>query len=81
MNLKYYIKNGEWSLESATIGLQEYHGSVDYDSVIVSFVLKRMALYHSMYYLIPCAMIGFMTIIVFILPVNMNERMTVGEYS
>ena len=49
-----------------------------WDSVVISFYLKRMALYHSMYYLIPCGMIGLMTIIVFILPVNMNERMTVG---
>jgi len=78
INLKYYIPNGEWKLQSSTINLLAYEGSTVWDSVVISFYLKRMALYHSMYYLIPCGMIGLMTIIVFILPVNMNERMTVG---
>ncbi|XP_065070755.1 neuronal acetylcholine receptor subunit alpha-7-like [Rhopilema esculentum] len=79
VNTKHYVPNGEWELKSATMKLNEYNGSkISWDSAVISFHLRRLALYHSMYYLIPCAMIGLMTIIVFVLPVNMNERMTVG---
>ncbi len=82
VDLSHYQSNGEWHLDSATMKMNDYvSGTLSWDSVIITLKISRLSLYHAMYYIIPCAMIGLMTIIVFVLPVNINERMTVGMYS
>eukprot|EP00794_Sanderia_malayensis_P018036 gene18036-19842_t len=79
VDLSHYTTNGEWELKSATMRMFDYANAENsWDSVLISLEITRLSLYHAMYYIIPCAMIGLMTIIVFVLPVNINERMTVG---
>ncbi|XP_022782381.1 neuronal acetylcholine receptor subunit alpha-3-like isoform X2 [Stylophora pistillata] len=49
-----------------------------YDDVTYRIQIKRRALYHAMFLIIPCAMISVLTLLVFLLPPDCNERMTVG---
>nr|XP_058950106.1 neuronal acetylcholine receptor subunit alpha-7-like isoform X2 [Pocillopora verrucosa] len=49
-----------------------------YDDVTYKVQIKRRALYHVMYLIVPCAMISVLTLLVFLLPPDCNERMTVG---
>lgn len=50
-----------------------------YDDVTYKVQIKRRALYHVMYLIVPCAMISVLTLLVFLLPPDCNERMTVGK--
>jgi len=74
----------EWELLEVPA---EFH-SIKYDCCkhpfedIEYFVkVKRRALFHAMYLIIPCAVISLLTVLVFLLPPDCNERMTVGMYT
>lgn len=49
-----------------------------YHDITYRVRIKRRALYYAMYLIIPCAMISVLTLLVFLLPPDCNERMTVG---
>lgn len=64
---------GEFHSVKYTCCLQPYH------DVTYNVRIKRKALYYAMYLIIPCAMISILTLLVFLLPPDCNERMTVGK--
>lgn len=80
-DLSEYSESVEWEL----LGVPGAFHSVEYkccpnpyDDVTYSVQIKRRALYYAMYLIIPCALIAVLTLLVFLLPPDCNERMTVG---
>ncbi|XP_015777551.1 PREDICTED: neuronal acetylcholine receptor subunit alpha-7-like, partial [Acropora digitifera] len=80
-DLHEYSPSVEWEL----IGVPGEFHSVKYaccdqpfDDVTYNVQIKRRPLYYTMYLIIPCAMISILTLLVFLLPPDCNERMTVG---
>ncbi|KAK2569377.1 Neuronal acetylcholine receptor subunit alpha-3 [Acropora cervicornis] len=80
-DLHEYSPSVEWEL----IGVPGEFHSVKYaccdqpfDDVTYNVRIKRRPLYYTMYLIIPCAMISILTLLVFLLPPDCNERMTVG---
>lgn len=81
-DLHEYSPSVEWEL----IGIPAEFHSVKYaccdqpfDDVTYNVRIKRRPLYYTMYLIIPCAMISILTLLVFLLPPDCNERMTVGK--
>lgn len=80
-DLTEYSQSVEWEL----LGVPgQFHSIVytccpdPYHDVTYRVQIKRRALYYAMYLIIPCAMISVLTLLVFLLPPDCNERMTVG---
>ncbi|KAJ7390922.1 hypothetical protein OS493_020942 [Desmophyllum pertusum] len=81
-DLSEYSPSVQWEL----LGVPGEFNSVTYtccphpyDDVTYRVRIKRRSLYHAMYLIIPCAMISVLTLLVFLLPPDCNERMTVGK--
>ena len=81
-DLTDYERSTQWELVEAP---GEFHSIVyscclhPYHDITYTIKLKRQALYYAMYLIIPCAMISFLNLLVFLLPPDCNERMTVGK--
>lgn len=80
-DLSEYSESAAWEL----LGVPgEFHSKRynccpnPYHDVTYSVRIKRRALYYAMYLIIPCALIAVLTLLVFLLPPDCNERMTVG---
>ena len=76
---KDYWRNGEWSIiESVCMRNLTKHQCYNetYVDVTCTFVLRRMALYYFAYILLPCGLISFNTLLVFYLPPDINEKMS-----
>lgn len=80
-DLTEYSPSVEWEL----LGVPGLFNSIvytccpdPYHDVTYRVQIKRRALYYAMYLIIPCAMISVLTLLVFLLPPDCNERMTVG---
>lgn len=74
-----YWSNGEWNIISAPCirSVKKYHCCNEtYVDITCTFVLRRMALYYFAYVLLPCGLISFNTVLVFYLPPDINEKMT-----
>ena len=80
-DLSEYSPSVEWEL----LGVPgEFHSvkykccENPYHDVTYNVRIKRRALYYAMYLIIPCVVISILTLLVFLLPPDCNERMTVG---
>jgi len=80
-DLSEYSESAKWEL----LGVPgEFHSEKykccpnPYHDVTYSVRIKRRALYYAMYLIIPCALIAVLMLLVFLLPPDCNERMTVG---
>ena len=83
-DLSDYSESVGWKL----LGVPgEFHSVVynccpqPYHDITYNVRIERRALYYAMYLIIPCAMISVLTLLVFLLPPDCNERMTVGKRS
>ena len=81
-DLSEYSESMEWELQ----GVSGVFHSVKYTccpnpyhDITYTLSIKRRYLYYAMYLIIPCIMIVILTLLVFLLPPDCNERMTVGE--
>ena len=77
---KFFIQNGIWDLASA-----EAHGHVTdyelygrYPEVIYTIVLTRRPFFHVLTTIIPCAMLSLVNLMVFILPTESGEKVSLG---
>ncbi|KAL9955079.1 hypothetical protein ACROYT_G036354 [Oculina patagonica] len=80
-DLSEYSPSVEWELLGVPGEFHSVHYTCcpyPYHDVTYSVRIKRRALYYAMYLIIPCAMISVLTLLVFLLPPDCNERMTVG---
>ncbi|KAL4660658.1 neuronal acetylcholine receptor subunit alpha-5-like [Arapaima gigas] len=70
-----YFDNGEWEIVKATgsRGLRT-DGSISYPFITYSFIVRRLPLFYTLFLIIPCISISFLTVLVFYLPSNCKEK-------
>uniref|UniRef100_A0A3P9IGW1 Neuronal acetylcholine receptor subunit alpha-5 n=1 Tax=Oryzias latipes TaxID=8090 RepID=A0A3P9IGW1_ORYLA len=74
---KDYFDNGEWEIVKATgsRGLRT-DGSTSYPTITYFFIIRRLPLFYTLFLIIPCIGLSFLTILVFYLPSNGNEKIS-----
>ncbi|GAB5572075.1 neuronal acetylcholine receptor subunit alpha-5 [Prionailurus iriomotensis] len=72
-----FFDNGEWEIVSATGSKgNRTDGSCWYPYVTYSFVIKRLPLFYTLFLIIPCIGLSFLTVLVFYLPSNEGEKLS-----
>uniref|UniRef100_A0A8C2BUR6 Neuronal acetylcholine receptor subunit alpha-5 n=1 Tax=Cyprinus carpio TaxID=7962 RepID=A0A8C2BUR6_CYPCA len=72
-----YFDNGEWEIVTATgsRGLRS-DGTFFYPSITYSFIIRRLPLFYTLFLIIPCIGLSFLTVLVFYLPSNGGEKIS-----
>ncbi|XP_033840604.2 neuronal acetylcholine receptor subunit alpha-5 [Periophthalmus magnuspinnatus] len=72
-----YFDNGEWEIVKATgsRGLRR-DGSTSYPTITYFFIIRRLPLFYTLFLIIPCIGLSFLTILVFYLPSNGGEKIS-----
>ncbi|XP_029688415.1 neuronal acetylcholine receptor subunit alpha-5 isoform X3 [Takifugu rubripes] len=72
-----YFDNGEWEIVKATgsRGLR-MDGSTSYPTITYFFIIRRLPLFYTLFLIIPCIGLSFLTILVFYLPSNGGEKIS-----
>ncbi|XP_072237315.1 neuronal acetylcholine receptor subunit alpha-5 [Leuresthes tenuis] len=72
-----YFDNGEWEIVKATgsRGLRT-DGSSAYPTITYFFIIRRLPLFYTLFLIIPCIGLSFLTILVFYLPSNGGEKIS-----
>ncbi|XP_035483384.2 neuronal acetylcholine receptor subunit alpha-5 [Scophthalmus maximus] len=72
-----YFDNGEWEIVKATgsRGLRT-DGSSSYPTITYYFIIRRLPLFYTLFLIIPCIGLSFLTILVFYLPSNGGEKIS-----
>ncbi|XP_040057459.1 neuronal acetylcholine receptor subunit alpha-5 isoform X2 [Gasterosteus aculeatus] len=74
---KDYFDNGEWEIVKATgsRGLRTDSSST-YPTITYFFIIRRLPLFYTLFLIIPCIGLSFLTILVFYLPSNGGEKIS-----
>ncbi|XP_015685731.1 neuronal acetylcholine receptor subunit alpha-3 [Protobothrops mucrosquamatus] len=79
MNLKDYWENGEWAIIKAP----GYKHDIKYNccdafyaDITYSLYMRRLPLFYTVNMIIPCLLISFLTVLVFYLPSDCGEKIT-----
>ncbi|KAK2502592.1 hypothetical protein MC885_006768 [Smutsia gigantea] len=79
MNLKDYWESGEWAIIKAP----GYKHDIKYNcceeiypDITYSLYIRRLPLFYTINLIIPCLLISFLTVLVFYLPSNCGEKVT-----
>lgn len=77
MDKRDYFDNGEWEIVKATgsRGLRT-DGSASYPTITYFFIIRRLPLFYTLFLIIPCIGLSFLTILVFYLPSNGGEKIS-----
>nr|QQY02471.1 nicotinic acetylcholine receptor alpha subunit-1 [Cryptocotyle lingua] len=81
VDLSTYLAHSEWALESAVIRRYvESYGEADelYIAVIIRVDIQRKALYYMFNIIVPCMIMSVMSLLVFTLPPDANEKIVLG---
>ncbi|KAG5270385.1 hypothetical protein AALO_G00192020 [Alosa alosa] len=72
-----YFDNGEWEIVKATgsRGLRMDENSY-YPFITYSFLIRRLPLFYTLFLIIPCIGLSFLTVLVFYLPSNSGEKIS-----
>ncbi|XP_061733761.1 neuronal acetylcholine receptor subunit alpha-5 isoform X1 [Nerophis ophidion] len=72
-----YFDNGEWEIVKATgsRGIR-MDGSASYPTITYFFIIRRLPLFYTLFLIIPCIGLSFLTILVFYLPSNCGEKIS-----
>ncbi|XP_066576684.1 neuronal acetylcholine receptor subunit beta-3a [Amia ocellicauda] len=76
---KDFFDNGEWQILNAT-GMRgnRKDGLYSYPFVTYSFILKRLPLFYTLFLIIPCLGLSFLTVLVFYLPSDEGEKLSLS---
>ncbi|KAM7383436.1 hypothetical protein PAMP_003087 [Pampus punctatissimus] len=78
-----YMPNGEWDLVEVPGGRHEifYDCCAEpYPDITFVVTLRRRTLFYALNLLIPCVLLSSMTLVVFLLPANSGEKISLGQY-
>ncbi|XP_068616745.1 neuronal acetylcholine receptor subunit alpha-5 [Brachionichthys hirsutus] len=72
-----YFDNGEWEIVKATgsRGLRTDESS-SYPTISYFFIIRRLPLFYTLFLIIPCIGLSFLTVLVFYLPSNCGEKIS-----
>ncbi|KAM5311652.1 neuronal acetylcholine receptor subunit beta-3 [Glossophaga mutica] len=76
---KDFFDNGEWEILNAkgTKGNRR-EGLYTYPFITYSFVLRRLPLFYTLFLIIPCLGLSFLTVLVFYLPSDEGEKLSLS---
>ncbi|XP_062256334.1 neuronal acetylcholine receptor subunit alpha-7a [Platichthys flesus] len=80
-DITHYTPNGEWDLIEVTGKRNDivYECCAEpYPDITFTLVLQRRTLYYGLNLLIPCVLISTMALLVFLLPADSGEKITLG---
>uniref|UniRef100_A0A3Q3FQK2 Cholinergic receptor nicotinic beta 3 subunit b n=1 Tax=Kryptolebias marmoratus TaxID=37003 RepID=A0A3Q3FQK2_KRYMA len=76
---KDFFDNGEWEILSATGAKgNRKDGLYGYPFITYSFILKRLPLFYTLFLIIPCLGLSFLTVLVFYLPSDEGEKLSLS---
>ncbi|CAL8129179.1 unnamed protein product [Orchesella dallaii] len=81
IDLKNYVKNGEWDLLRADINrnVMVYSCCTEpFPDVTITLVIRRKTLYYIYNIVLPCMMLSVLTLLVFCLPPDSGEKIALG---
>ncbi|KAL6478710.1 hypothetical protein MHYP_G00121430 [Metynnis hypsauchen] len=72
-----YFDNGEWEIVTATgsRGLR-MDSTCSYPFITYSFIIRRLPLFYTLFLIVPCIGLSFLTVLVFYLPSNCGEKIS-----
>ncbi|XP_016407992.1 neuronal acetylcholine receptor subunit beta-3b isoform X1 [Sinocyclocheilus rhinocerous] len=74
-----FFDNGEWEILSATgVKGSRRDGLLSYPYITYSFILKRLPLFYTLFLIIPCLGLSFLTVLVFYLPSDEGEKVSLS---
>uniref|UniRef100_A0A8C2FB21 Cholinergic receptor, nicotinic, alpha 4a n=1 Tax=Cyprinus carpio TaxID=7962 RepID=A0A8C2FB21_CYPCA len=74
-----YWESGEWTISSAvaTYNLKQYECCSEvYADITYSFIIRRLPLFYTINLIVPCLLISCLTVLVFYLPSDCGEKVT-----
>uniref|UniRef100_A0A8C1KKV4 Cholinergic receptor, nicotinic, alpha 4a n=1 Tax=Cyprinus carpio TaxID=7962 RepID=A0A8C1KKV4_CYPCA len=74
-----YWESGEWTISSAvaTYNLKKYECCSEvYADITYSFIIRRLPLFYTINLIVPCLLISCLTVLVFYLPSDCGEKVT-----
>ncbi|XP_002918392.1 neuronal acetylcholine receptor subunit beta-3 [Ailuropoda melanoleuca] len=76
---KDFFDNGEWEILNAK-GLKgsRRDGAYSYPFITYSFVLRRLPLFYTLFLIVPCLGLSFLTVLVFYLPSDEGEKLSLS---
>ncbi|OWA51484.1 Neuronal acetylcholine receptor subunit alpha-10 [Hypsibius exemplaris] len=82
-DLKHYVKNGEWELQSITAERTVHYYDSGYPAhpfphVTFKIIVRRKALYYVYNVIFPSVMMSILTLLVFVLPPESGEKIALG---
>ncbi|KAF7262584.1 hypothetical protein EG68_00215 [Paragonimus skrjabini miyazakii] len=83
VDLSAYTAHSEWALESATVKRnQDNYGTADqtYIDITIHVHMQRRALYYVFNIIVPCMIMSVMSLLVFTLPPDANEKIVLVLY-
>ncbi|OWA51487.1 Acetylcholine receptor subunit alpha-L1 [Hypsibius exemplaris] len=81
VDLKHYVKNGEWELQSISVErTTNFYDSFPtaFPHVTFKLVIRRKVLYYVYNVIFPTVMMSVMTLLVFVLPPDSGEKIALG---
>ncbi|XP_063076177.1 neuronal acetylcholine receptor subunit beta-3a [Engraulis encrasicolus] len=76
---KDFFDNGEWEILNATGNKgSRRDGLYSFPFVTYSFILKRLPLFYTLFLIIPCLGLSFLTVLVFYLPSDEGEKLSLS---
>uniref|UniRef100_UPI0037E87774 neuronal acetylcholine receptor subunit beta-3a n=1 Tax=Semicossyphus pulcher TaxID=241346 RepID=UPI0037E87774 len=76
---KDFFDNGEWEILNATGARgNRKDGMYSYPFITYSFILKRLPLFYTLFLIIPCLGLSFLTVLVFYLPSDEGEKLSLS---
>ncbi|KAM3867141.1 neuronal acetylcholine receptor subunit non-alpha-2-like [Diretmus argenteus] len=76
---KDFFDNGEWEILSATGAKGNRKDDLySYPFITYSFILKRLPLFYTLFLIIPCLGLSFLTVLVFYLPSDEGEKLSLS---
>ena len=79
-DLSRYIVNGQWEISGTTFEQKlETTSENSFYTITFTLELRRRVLYYTIYLVLPGALIALLAGIIFVLPQDCSERITVGK--
>ncbi len=77
VDLEDYWESGEWDVvDSPAFKNIIQHGDQIYSDITINLVIRRKPLFYIVYLILPCVLISCLTVLVFYLPSDSQERIT-----
>ncbi|ELT95904.1 hypothetical protein CAPTEDRAFT_137949, partial [Capitella teleta] len=80
--METYLKHGEWAIEATEVKrkfrVYSYYESEAFPEVFFTIRMRRKYTFYFMYIMLPCIMLSFVLLLMFLLPAESGEKISLG---